>query len=440
MEGDKINPYNFVPLKEKPDRTPWEELPKHRRLDENLYSGSLCLRFFALTPLCIPSTAEKDVEKYGEKKTFTRFRYDSAEKPILPGTSIRGMIRAIFEALTNSCMVHFDAVYEDKKFNKKYYNKPEYKRCSTTGLCRACSVFGTVGEDAQGLCNRSKVIFTDAVGQPSILERGKWILKELSSPKPERHVSFYAADGKSSSSGPRGRKLYFHHDKDKLSIEQAEHTQRNRKICERVKSGGTFESTVLFQGLQEEDLAYLLCALALQEGLAHKIGMGKSLGLGSVKVTIQSSRIYKGPQRYKQLNADQSPDSDLKQIEKLREKVLPMDAILEDLLRYHPPKQGTMAYPSWEWFRNNGDKILGEYGEYEKKKQEIIKQEIIKHFIYNEKITGTIYAIQGKEVFIKAEDGRLFLRSMQLVQGVKAAAFHIGLQVVLEGKKMELLK
>jgi CRISPR-associated protein (TIGR03986 family) len=47
----------------------------------------------------------------------------------------------------------------------------------------------------------------------------------------------------------------------------------------------SFKGKIYFENLSEEELGCLLFALDLQEGCAHKIGMGKPLGLGSVKIT-----------------------------------------------------------------------------------------------------------------------------------------------------------
>ena len=144
----KFNPYNFVPLKDKvpEDRTtPWDDVPKHHRLAEELYSGSLELRFFTLTPVFIPSAAFADRDKQNDKVTFKRFHYNHENRPTLPGSSIRGMIRAVFEALTDSCMVHFAQEYGDKTCGR-LYSRPEYIRCTGDTLCPACAVFGMVAE------------------------------------------------------------------------------------------------------------------------------------------------------------------------------------------------------------------------------------------------------------------------------------------------------
>jgi CRISPR-associated protein (TIGR03986 family) len=49
--------------------------------------------------------------------------------------------------------------------------------------------------------------------------------------------------------------------------------------------GSTFHGRIRFENLSKEELGALLFVLDLPEGCAHKLGMGKPLGLGSVRIT-----------------------------------------------------------------------------------------------------------------------------------------------------------
>src|SRR3990172_2925367 len=139
----------------------------------------------------------------------------------------------------------------------------KHKECNLkNGLCPACSVLGTILGDELHL--QGKVRFSDAVGKKEDIVPGGWILKELSSPKPESHTPFYAKDG-SVPDGPRGRKFYFHHAPNKILAQdyltQAKHNHRNVKILELLKQDVNLMGRVDFQGLIEGELAYLLYAL-----------------------------------------------------------------------------------------------------------------------------------------------------------------------------------
>lgn len=370
-----INPYNFVPLGSGPDRTNWGRVSKHHRLSEETYSGHLMLRFHTITPVFIPSYSQGDVVK-DERPTFKRF-LRSGEDPIIPGTSIKGMIRSVFEALTNSCMVLFAETYGSNCYQASKYKHMECN--SQNGLCPACSVFGTIlGDD---LPFQGKVRFSDAIGKKDDLEEEEWILKELSSPKPERHSAFYAAEVSSPASGPRGRKFYFHHNPKEVSnknyITQGEHNKRNRKILEHLKAGSSLSSVLDFYGLTEEELGALVYALELEYKiiedngekriepiLAHKIGMGKPLGLGSISILITGGNIEKGSVRYGSLEPQAVQDLRAK-IEDFRKKAPQPSGYLRDLLSLSKYKQGNIEYPEYYWFSRNKERKLGTLGEFE---------------------------------------------------------------------------
>jgi CRISPR/Cas system CSM-associated protein Csm3 (group 7 of RAMP superfamily) len=52
-----------------------------------------------------------------------------------------------------------------------------------------------------------------------------------------------------------------------------------------INKGAVFRGRIRFENLSKVELGALLFALDLPDGLAHKLGMGKPLGLGSVKIT-----------------------------------------------------------------------------------------------------------------------------------------------------------
>lgn len=89
----------------------------------------------------------------------------------------------------------------------------------------------------------------------------------------------------------RGYKLYWHRGSSP-SIEASSKEQEHEKQLTRiipVKSGVHFTFTVHFENLRPEELGALCWALALpaDEGkeYCHKLGMGKPLGMGAVKIT-----------------------------------------------------------------------------------------------------------------------------------------------------------
>lgn len=457
----KINPYNFDPLAGKePNRTKWQEISKHHRLSADTYSGYLDLRFRTITPVFIPSTRTSDVDKKEVHdrpnqyiRTFLRFHHNG-KKPTIPGTSIKGMVRSVFEALTNSCMALYAGNYGHKNYGDSTYKREECNK--EQGLCLACSIFGTTVEDK--LHMQGKVLFSDAIGEPQFLETGEWTLKELSAPKPGRHPPFYALDGTDPSSGPRGRKFYYHHNPEDVSstqdyITKDDHNPRNVMIMERLKQDISLRTEITFQGLTQQEIATLLYALELEykiEGdgnkkriirtLGHKIGMGKSLGLGSVGILITGGRIWKGNERYRTF--DSQPTSNLREtINEFRNKALQPSIHLRDLLSLTKYEHVVIEYPDKKgWFDlpENKTKRLGEWGVYEGKQDGSSQKNSLEStnsppLDYGIILNGSIVELGSDFLIIEAEDGVRYRRKRSVVQGIKAKQLVNGLEVTLTG-------
>ncbi|MCL2571358.1 MAG: TIGR03986 family CRISPR-associated RAMP protein [Defluviitaleaceae bacterium] len=138
MPSDKfVNPYTFIGLGD------W----KSEGTGKGQLTGVLKCNLKTLTPLIIPSAANEDafskfadelVCKWNKEKKSTDkevdrkkvrsydfYSYDNPEddrekvspsSPVIPGSSIRGMIRSIYEALTDSCLSTID---DDTVLNKR---------------------------------------------------------------------------------------------------------------------------------------------------------------------------------------------------------------------------------------------------------------------------------------------------------------------------------
>ncbi len=95
----------------------------------------------------------------------------------------------------------------------------------------------------------------------------------------------------------RGYKLYWHRsgegwiEEDKKNIEK--HKSQYTRITP-VKPGSVFKGRIRFENLSDVELGALLFALHLPEGLAHKLGIAKPLGLGSVyPLTLNQCPFFK---------------------------------------------------------------------------------------------------------------------------------------------------
>lgn len=106
-----LNPYNFVRTLEVRNPKVAPLLGRCAPPPHDRYvglTGRITCRLTATTPIFV-SDSEEVVEELvnGKKHRSYRFFRDPKGNVAIPGTSLRGAVRAIFEAATNSCFAHF---------------------------------------------------------------------------------------------------------------------------------------------------------------------------------------------------------------------------------------------------------------------------------------------------------------------------------------------
>ena len=107
-----INPYNFVPVNGVISRLEGDREDAGNQ-SSVLHSGVLHCSLYAKTDLIIPDASEKEIHEVcvtdpasGKKKkeTLDRFPFMKVDNElIIPAGSLRGPIRSVYEAVTNSC-------------------------------------------------------------------------------------------------------------------------------------------------------------------------------------------------------------------------------------------------------------------------------------------------------------------------------------------------
>lgn len=100
----------------------------------------------------------------------------------------------------------------------------------------------------------------------------------------------------------RGNKLYWHKMASTNTWKDDFNSNMDTKI-KPIKEGAKFQGRIRFENLSAVELGALLFAVDLPKDLAHKIGMAKPLGLGSVRI---DSRLFLSSRenRYKNLFAE----------------------------------------------------------------------------------------------------------------------------------------
>lgn len=221
--------------------------------------------------------------------------------------------------------------------------KPANKRSE---LSPADRLFGWVPQKSgsdQGYKGRIRVVCEDGV-RPEIIEKfngGALPLAILGQPKPAQGRFYVAKDdqgnpqgdgiskrqaGYSKGKGLRGRKQYWHHkgleadkaadkaqDYWKPSVEDRTQQQsngryqeyrrpdkdeepdsQNRSITGWIKPGTVFKASLYVQNLQSEEVGALLWLLSLPKGHYFRLGYGKPLGFGSVRMEIDKEQCING--------------------------------------------------------------------------------------------------------------------------------------------------
>ena len=177
-----------------------------------------------------------------------------------------------------------------------------YKSCkSRKNACEACRLFGLVNSNGN-LSASSRVRFSDAVTDMVVEKKEKSILKELSSPKPS-YMPFYLKGNNNFDEWSydnekmtiKGRKFYWH--MNPKNSQNNEWRDPNNTLSDRndamelLDKDNVFRFSVYFNNLSDSEIEKLIWTLCLGENkengkFCHKLGHGKPIGLGSVKIVV----------------------------------------------------------------------------------------------------------------------------------------------------------
>lgn len=155
------------------------------------------------------------------------------------------------------------------------------------------AIFGKVAEKGEDSF-AGRVFFEDAVllnpEKDPLMEES--IPQILSTPKPTTFQHYLVQNSNdirnlnhyNSQVNIRGNKLYWHKSGEKWQETDTTFSTQHTKIRP-VKPEIEFKFRIRFENLSEIELGALLFVLSLPAGCAHKIGLGKPLGLGSIEIT-----------------------------------------------------------------------------------------------------------------------------------------------------------
>lgn len=344
METELHLPYGFARY---PNSSPRKRSPQGHDTFEGK-SGLIECELEALSPFLVMDSEKRADSDSGEVGKFMR---SDANGPVIPGTSLKGMIRSIFEVLVPSCVGLHDWSTDDLVPRR-------FETCDhRSSLCPACRTFGYMGRGRGSKVHRGNVNIGEAraAGRPPQSRRVQ-IIGQFN-PNPDESDRYWNDDR-----SPKGRKFYYHqHELNKAT------TQKEKKWGKRLDPlapGATFQFTVGFQNLEPKCLDALVAALALADeaplseggttAVRHKLGYGKAAGLGSVEIQVQSVRLDPDPEtRYRTFGASpEEPPDTVRWVQKRREEFFddptPTVQDLIEILRYPVPEDRTYGYPN-DW-------------------------------------------------------------------------------------------
>jgi len=348
-----MNPYDFV-------RIDWNHAPVRRaytpqdRFDG--LSGKVTGTITTETPLFIPQARTRGS---GGAKQFVT---NAHGEKIIPGSSLKGLIRSLVETIGPGCWRLFDGEYGSIDYSAKLPN--EFSGCKDLNfLCPSCRMFGLIGDRKRNGTEDERHLLAGCVGfEDAICNR--FIAHQaiytpvLDGPKP-RHAAWYLAANRRELAG---RKFYFHAEGintlPSARVSKKNNVQLNQYI-QPVDVGTSFTFSAHFTNLAADDFSLLLYALTLEPSMRHKIGYAKPAGLGSVRIELKELMLVDYKQRYTTGTGGKTVHVDIALKNFVAQQVQHFTSnqqshTLNDLRRiWQWPPQYKIAYPDQQWFETN---------------------------------------------------------------------------------------
>jgi len=242
-------------------------------------AGTIRGMYTAATPVRV-GTGIFELGTSSEEPLIYQPMFRVAGTPAIPGSSLKGAVRSVVEAITASCIQTSASVMRLRSCSIKKDIDPNMAE-----LCPACRIFG-----AQGFLGR--VAFDDA----RLLEGDTTFadLPALWRPRKEQRKRYYRPDGK-----PKGRKFYRHGYPETGDIPS--------EIC---PASSVFSVRVDFHDLSPAELGLLLIGIGCQTAqdnrpMMHKLGGSKPSCCGSVKFRLKELHVATPAKRWMTTAFDQ---------------------------------------------------------------------------------------------------------------------------------------
>jgi hypothetical protein len=259
-------PYQFVSF---PQERPRLQHPAgHDKFDKNRLHGTLFLNLIVKTSLHVSTGIAVPGNDIATRVPLIKTMVQGVDKHLtIQGSSLKGCIRSVYEAITNSTLAVVTSKCGDKIPSERLpcRNKQE--------LCPASQVFGAL--NWQGL-----IEFNDAKCENMGFNIG--FMPSLYRPRPEPGSAYFNTREKVA-----GRKFYYH------TVRAIEKGQSQGIPVQQAAREYTFTTQLQFKNLTSEELGTLFIVLGQDANypIALKIGGGKPIGMGTMTVELTQTKI-----------------------------------------------------------------------------------------------------------------------------------------------------
>ena len=254
-------PYALVPF---PRQKPQLKHPVgHDRYRNDRLHGKLVLKLTVKTAVHISTGIVAMGTDLGNRIPLIKTMAQSRQQKLtIPGSSLKGVVRSAFEAITNSTLAVVSGKYKGKMPQDRLPCRKKELLCPTS------LVFGAM--DWQGLIH-----FNDATCESAKSVTG--FMPSLYRPRPDQRRAYFE-NGKAA-----GRKFYYN------AVKAVSGGDRGIP----VQQAGTeyvFKTELQFNNLTQAELGTLLIVLGQDPKypMVLKVGGGKPIGMGTMTVEIEA--------------------------------------------------------------------------------------------------------------------------------------------------------
>lgn len=234
---------------------------RDRRLDAaHQLSGMFKVQLVTVDPLFIGSGFQELEDGQFVKQTLTE-----NNKPIVPGSSLKGAVRQICRAVSQSCVPQESCRITLPNKDTKWQCKPE-RKSNLDHACIVCDMFGKMG-----WC--SKVFFSDLIAECGATARFQAARQFAPHPDAEKYHE----------NGYHAYKFY------KTEINRV--TKPQNDMLRAVPPKTVFTGEITYRNLDQTELGLLLFGLGQSGTISLKLGGYRNEGFGTVNITLASDQI-----------------------------------------------------------------------------------------------------------------------------------------------------